>query len=95
MTAQTLLKYVKATRQYGHTYIHANVRREVPFGWKGLEGEVDGRKFAVTFRGWGRSLHSPRGHKYKAHARWADNNKPVPSKVLAKLIAAKPEGGAR
>ncbi len=81
MTAQNLIGYVKETRYYGHTYIHANVRREV-LGWKGVEGEIEGRKFVVTYTGWGRSLQSPRGHKYKAHARWADTDKPVPTKVL-------------
>ena len=78
---QKMLSYVRETRRYGQTYVHAAVRCEVP-GYEGMVGEIDGRAVKITYSGWGRSLQSKRGHKYKAHARFVDTDKPVPTKLL-------------
>ena len=81
-TIQTLLPYVRETRQYGHTYIHSAVRRAVT-SWQGVEGTLNGKQVIATYCGWGRSLQSARGHKYKAHLRYVATGKPVPSKLIA------------
>ena len=86
MNITNLLHYVSETRRYGYTYVHAAVRRST-HGCQGLTGTLDGRPVRVTYCGWGRSLQTARGHKYKAHARWEDSGKPVPSKLLAKISA--------
>lgn len=82
MNIQTLIPYVKETRRYGHTYIHSAVRKAV-HGWEGIEGTLNGERVVATFCGWGRSLQTPKGHKYKAHLRYMSNGKPVPSKLIA------------
>ena len=81
-TIQSLLPYVVQTRQFGHTYIHAAVRRAVP-GWYGVTGTLNGEPVHATYCGWGRSLQTAKGHKYKAHLRYAKTGKPVPSKLIS------------
>lgn len=75
-----LLRYVLETRKFGHTYIHAEPRRAYPLG---VETWLGDREIRITWSGWGRSLQTKRGHKYKAHANFVDTGKPVPSKLLA------------
>jgi len=85
MNIQTLLPYVKETRRFGATYVHAGVRKSVQ-GWQGLEGELNGEKVVATFCGWGRSLQTKKGHKYKAHLRYVASGKPVPSKLISSIL---------
>ncbi len=87
-----LITYVVHTRRYGQCYVHACVRRSA-FRFDGVLGEVNGRQVRLTWTGWGRSLQSG-GHKYKAHARYADDGKPVPTKLLRAIVPIA-EGGAR
>jgi len=84
MTILNLLPYVRETRWYGVTYVHSAVRAAV-HGWQGLEGTLDGRTVRATYCGWGRSLQTARGHKYKAHLRYVDTDKPVPSKLIDRV----------
>jgi hypothetical protein len=65
---------VLATRDFGHTYVHAD--------WRG-EDYVHG-DIVFVWSSWGRSLLSG-GHKYKVHARYASTGRPVPTKVLKSL----------
>ena len=81
MNIQILLPYVRDTRRFGATYIHSAVRKAI-HGWQGVEGTLNGEKVVATFCGWGRSLQTPRGHKYKAHLRFVSSGKPVPSKLM-------------
>lgn len=60
-----LSKYVRETVHYGHTYIHSTIRK-MAFGWEGIACKIDGREGRVTWEGWGRSLQTKQGHKYKA-----------------------------
>lgn len=69
------------TRHWGHTYVHAGARAAAQFSFRAFEH--DGITF--SFCSWGRSL-SKGGHKYKVHARYTDNGKPVPAKVLKNLF---------
>ena len=85
-TILTLLPYVRATRNFGHTYVHANIRAAVS-GWEGIEGTLNGERVVATFCGWGRSLQTPKGHKYKAYLRFVASGKPVPSKLLGSVLA--------
>lgn len=87
MTILNLLPYVRETRRYGVTYVHSAVRSAV-HGWDGLCGTLDGRTVRVTYCGWGRSLQTARGHKYKAHLRYVDTGKPVPSKLIDRVQPA-------
>lgn len=84
MKIQSLLPYVRDTRCYGSTYVHAAVRRAVS-GWQGVEGSLNGERVIATFCGYGRSLESG-GHKYKAHLRFAATGKPVPSKFISSIV---------
>lgn len=84
MNINNLLPYVIETRRYGVTYIHAAVRRSV-LSYEGLCGTLDGEPVRATYCGWGRSLQTARGHKYKAHVRYESTGKPVPSKRLADI----------
>jgi hypothetical protein len=78
-----LIAYVQCTRRYGHCYVHACVRQSGP-GWQGAEAEVNGRRVRLTWTGYGRSLQVG-GHKYKAHARFQDTDRPVPSAMLRSI----------
>ena len=84
MNIKTLLPYVKDTRKFGQTYVHAAVRKAIS-GWQGIEGELNGQRVVATFCGWGRSLQTKRGHKYKAHLRYVSSGKPVPSKLISSI----------
>lgn len=84
MKIQTLIPYVRDTRQYGSTYVHAAVRKAI-HGWQGVEGSLNGERVVATFCGYGRSLQSG-GHKYKAHLRFAATGKPVPSKLISSIV---------
>lgn len=84
MNIQAMLPYVRATRNFGHTYVHAAVRNAVS-GWQGVTGTLDGQKVVATFCGYGRSLQSG-GHKYKAHLRYVESGKPVPSKLITSIL---------
>ena len=68
------------TRRFGHTYVHAGARA-AQFAFRAFEH--DGITF--SYCGWGRSLSTAKGHKYKVHARYTDSDKPVPSKILRSL----------
>lgn len=72
-----------STRRFGHCYVHAPSRKAV-MGWQGFHAHAEGIRF--TYVGWGRSLQSAKGHKYKVHARYEDTGKPVPTTIL-KTIA--------
>jgi len=85
MNIKTLLPYVKDTRKFGQTYVHAAVRKAIS-GWQGIEGELNGQRVVATFCGWGRSLQTKRGHKYKAHLRYVSSGKPVPSKLISSIL---------
>jgi hypothetical protein len=85
MNIQTLLPYVQQTRRFGATYVHSAVRKAV-HGWQGIEGELNGERVVATFCGWGRSLQTPKGHKYKAHLRYVASGKPVPSKLISSIL---------
>lgn len=69
------------TRKWGHTYVHAGARAAAPLSFRAFE--YNGMIFSYT--GWGRSLNTAKGHKYKVHARYADSGAPVPAKVLKTL----------
>jgi hypothetical protein len=84
MKITQLLPYVRDTRQYGSTYVHAAVRKAV-HGWQGIEGTLNGERVVATFCGYGRSLQGG-GHKYKAHVRYVANGKPVPSKLINSIL---------
>ena len=83
MKITQFLPYVRATRCYGHTYVHAAVRVAVS-GWQGVTGTLNGEPVVATFCGYGRSLQSG-GHKYKAHLRFVASGKPVPSKLISSI----------
>jgi hypothetical protein len=85
MNIQTLLPYVKETRRFGQTYVHSAVRKAVQ-GWQGIEGTLNGERVCATFCGWGRSLQTKKGHKYKAHLRYVASGKPVPSKLINSIL---------
>ena len=85
-TILTLLPYVTQTRRFGHTYVHANIRNAID-GWHGVTGTLDGQAVVATFCGWGRSLQTPKGHKYKAHLRFVATGKPVPTKLIASILS--------
>jgi hypothetical protein len=84
MNIQSILPYVRETRQYGSTYVHAAVRAAV-HGWQGIEGSLNGERVVATFCGYGRSLQSG-GHKYKAHVRYVATGKPVPSNLINSIL---------
>ena len=84
MKIQDLLPYVRDTRNYGATYVHAAVRKAI-FGWQGVEGTLNGDRVVATFSGYGRSLENG-GHKYKAHLRYVESGKPVPSKLISSIL---------
>lgn len=83
MKIQSLLPYVRDTRNYGHTYVHSAVRKAI-HGWQGVEGTLNGQAVVATFCGYGRSLQGG-GHKYKAHLRFVASGKPVPSKLISSI----------
>ena len=84
MKITQLLGYVRDTRNYGSTYVHAAVRKAI-HGWQGVEGSLNGERVIATFCGYGRSLENG-GHKYKAHLRFAVSGKPVPSKLISSIV---------
>jgi hypothetical protein len=84
MKIQDLLPYVTETRKYGATYVHAAVRKAI-FGWQGVEGTINGDRVVATFSGYGRSLENG-GNKYKAHLRYVESGKPVPSKLISSIL---------
>jgi len=63
-----------ATRDFGHTYVHA--------AWRGENYVHENIVFAWS--SWGRSLAGG-GHKYKVHARYTTTGEPVPTKILKSL----------
>lgn len=84
MNILTLLPYVTETRRYGVTYVHAAVRRSTP-SYEGYLGTLDGETVRATYCGWGRSLQTRNGHKYKAHLRFERSGKPVPTKRILEV----------
>ena len=80
-----LVGYIKQSRRYGSTYIHADVRKDCMSFDCVPSAEVDGRGVKLSFCSYGRSLQSG-GHKYKAHAYYRDTGKPVPSKKLNEIV---------
>ncbi len=86
ITARNMIGYVIDTRKFGHTYIHAYIRNAFP-GYDGIVGKLGDREVKLTYEGYGRSLQAG-GHKYKAHCRFVDTGKPVPSKDLLSIQAA-------
>jgi hypothetical protein len=75
----TLAPYYAAltltTRSYGACYVHAGKRAN----YTGPDGTI------YTVSGYGRSLTTKNGHKYKVHARTPDG-KPTPTRDLQDLI---------
>lgn len=84
MNIQAILPYVRATRNFGHTYVHAAVRNAVS-GWQGVTGTLNGEPVVATYSGYGKSLQGG-GHKYKAHCRYVATGKPVPSKLISSIL---------
>jgi hypothetical protein len=84
MNILNLLPYIRQTRRYGHTYIHAEIRKATA-SYTGFAGTLDGEPVRATFCGWGRSLQARKGHKYKAHIRFETTGKPVPSARLSEV----------
>jgi hypothetical protein len=78
-----LVGYVWDTRAFGATYVHSGVRR-LHAGYEGINVLVNGELAIVTWGGYGRSLESAKGHKYKAWINYP-NGRPVPSKLLSKV----------
>jgi hypothetical protein len=78
-----LIRYVRDTRMYGVTYVHASIRRAF-YPWEGAIGTLDGRLVRATYGSWGRSLQA-KGHKYKAWMRFEDTGKPVPTARLREI----------
>ena len=64
------------TRRFGHCYVHAPARK--------LGGHVS-PQIRYTYTGWGRSLQSG-GHKFKVHANWLSDGKPVPTQHLEEIL---------
>ncbi len=60
------------TRRYGHCYVHAPARKVVS-AWEGIT--IDG--ILYRYAGWGRSLQTPKGHKYRVFAHYIETGKPV------------------
>jgi hypothetical protein len=85
MKIHDMIPYVRETRRFGATYIHAAVRQAV-HGWQGVQGTLDGEPVTATFCGWGRSLQGG-GHRYKAHLRFVNTGKPVRSKDFDRVQA--------
>jgi len=84
MNVSQFIGYIKQSRKYGSTYVHAQFRNNC-FGFDVFpESEHGGRKVKLSFCGYGRSLQSG-GHKYKAYAYYRDTGKPVPSKKLNEI----------
>jgi hypothetical protein len=79
------IHYVSDTRRFGHTYIHASIRRDYAAG---IPCTLDGVPCLLTWAGYGRSLLSKRGHKYKAYLNYSDSGKPVPTKQLSRVALA-------
>ena len=79
---------VNQTRRFGHCYVHAGARHSPGFAFHCFTARQGDREVLFSYTGWGRSLTTRKGHKYKVHARYADDFKPVPSKHLAELVAA-------
>jgi hypothetical protein len=79
-----LAALVHETRRYGQCYVHAGARGFAD----SVTGIVDGREVSFDSVSWGRSLYTPRGHKYKVHARYSDTREPVPSKKLGSIHTA-------
>jgi len=79
-----LVGYVWETRTFGATYVHSGVRA-VHAGYAGVNVLVGGELAIVTWGGYGRSLQTPRGHRYKAWINYLSNGRPVPSKLLSKV----------
>ncbi len=75
------------TRRFGHAYVHAGARRSAGFAYHAFKARHGDCEVLFSYRGWGRSLTTSKGHKYKVHVRYADTGKPVPSKDLRKLEA--------
>lgn len=72
---------VLQTRRFGHAYVHVGARHSPGFASRAFEhGNI-----VFSYTGFGRSLTTRKGHKYKVYARCAETNKPVPSKVLRSL----------
>lgn len=72
-------KLVLQTRSYGHTYVHSGARKSAPFAFRAFEHNG----IVFSYSGYGRSLQTARGHKYKVHAR--RDGKPVPTRELKAL----------
>lgn len=79
-----LVGYIWETRAFGATYVHSGVRA-VHAGYEGINVLVNGELAIVTWGGYGRSLQTAKGHKYKAWINYLSNGRPVPSKLLPKV----------
>ena len=75
----------RQTRTHGHCYVHAGARAESEAPFRAFLATHGGRDVRFSFCGWGRSLTTRKGHKYKVHVRYVDTGKPVPTKALAEL----------
>ncbi len=62
---------VARTRRHGHCYLHA-----------GMPTEYAESGIRFTVKGYGRSLLSRRGHKYKAYAHCAETGRIIKTKEL-------------
>ena len=72
------VKYVRDTRTWGGTYVHAMER-----GCSPKDGMLDGNPVTFDVASYGRSLLGG-GHKYKVHAR--AGGEPVPSRDLGRIV---------
>lgn len=60
------------TRRFGHCYVHTGARKVVS-SWEGIT--IDG--IIYRYVGWGRSLQTKNGHKYRVLAHHIETGKPV------------------
>lgn len=66
--------HVLMSRRYGHVYIRKGERNPAVL-------IVEGDKIMLSFKSYGKSLESPKGHKYKCYAHFKDGTI-VPTKFL-------------
>jgi hypothetical protein len=82
-----MIGYIVLTRRFGQTYVHSPVRHASRFCFDVVPARIGDRAVRLDYKSWGRSLQG-NGHKYKAHATWADTGKPVASKMLHDIVPA-------
>jgi hypothetical protein len=75
-TAAVMSAYVKQTRTFGYTYVHAAIREAC-----NQYDCIPASPILFRLSGYGRSLQGG-GHKYKVHAINRETGRPVPTASL-------------